>query len=61
MDPERSWGLVRNEDGTLTLLNSEGGPSNHSLSDDRAAHIIRSTGIDSEDLMIRWDSFASIR
>lgn len=68
-DPDgRVWnadatlGLIRNDDDTLTLLNCDGGPSNHTLTDDHAAHILRRSAQDSEDAdatMRRWDYYAS--
>jgi hypothetical protein len=55
---DAAWGLVRNEDGSLTLLDVDGMPSNHTLTDDHAAHVVWTAGI-GEGLMSRWDAFAS--
>jgi hypothetical protein len=56
-----TWGLVREETGELTLLDSDGMPSNHTLPDDDAAHIIRKAGVGNENLMRRWDYYATAR
>jgi hypothetical protein len=57
------WGLVfdgEDEDGNalLVLLDSDGMPSNHKLTEDHARHITASAGLGA-DLMSRWDYYAS--
>lgn len=53
-----AWGLERNDDSSVTLLDRDGAPSNHTLSASDAAFIIGRAGL-GEDLMRRWDHYAS--
>lgn len=51
------WGLVREDDGTLSLLDSEGYPATGKLSDDDAAYVLRRGAGD--DLAARWEHYAN--
>ena len=64
----RAWnsdftlGLAQNEDGTLTLVDSDAYPTNHALAADHAEHILRVAAIHGDDApatMRRWDYYAS--
>lgn len=62
----RAWnasltiGLIENDDETLTLLDSEGYPSNNSLPVDHAEYILgRLNGLEPSEILARWDSYAS--
>lgn len=58
------WGLVRNDDGTLSLLDGDGIPAGETLDDDHAAHIIgvvrAARKLDEpQTLELRWNYYAS--
>lgn len=56
-----SLGLFQNEDGSLTLLDKDGWPTNHALSAAHAAHILgraTASGDDPAATMRRWDYYA---
>lgn len=64
----RAWnsdftlGLALNDDGTLSLLDSDAYPANHTLAPDHAEHILRVAAVcgdDADGTMRRWDCYAS--
>jgi hypothetical protein len=55
-------GLVRDEDGQITLLNSDGEGTRSSLDDSHAAYILGQSAIDKDDAeqtIRRWEYYAS--
>ena len=61
---DETLGLVQNDDGTWTLLDVDGYPSNHTLQADEAEYILRrcaDAGADASEAMRRWDAYASSR
>jgi hypothetical protein len=55
-------GVTVNEDDTVTLLDAEGYPANHTLPIEHAEHVLgcsRRDGDDAETTIRRWEYFAS--